>query len=507
MSRRWWAALLGVFVAAAGACGQSDKDHDHPVGSGSGGTEGGDGGTSQGEAGEHADAGSGATSSGGATTLTSTGSSSTATTRGTSSSGGGNTTAATTGDTTAGTTRDTTAETTGDTTAGTTGNMSPVGWTCLPAAYDDGSECHCGCGIEDPDCKDSSSDSCDVCKFSGSCAGGACPSSIDEDDNSRCDIAEGWTCSPYLYGDGTCHCGCGVVDMDCSSASRDACEVCWTGCTGQGCPGPIDEENNAICTGVPTSWDCAERFFGDGEICHCGCGALDSDCGSNDIDECDRCNFEGSCSARDCPGTIDPDDNAACEHPTPPPEWTCYAGDYADGRQCDCGCGAIDLDCLDESIDGCEDCYACDSAICPNKVDPNDITSCIPPPAAWECPAYAYADGYQCECGCGILDPDCESLEASSCEFCPIAEGACGDDYYCADVLPDDNTRCVDSAPPDWNCAPDTYADEACDCGCGVRDFDCPSGDPSDCDLCDAPGSCSDSACSDLDEDNNAVCL
>jgi len=296
--------------------------------------------------------------------------------------------------------------------------------------------------------------------------------------------------------------------MDCSSASRDACEVCWSGCTGQGCPGPIDEDNNAICTGAPAHWTCAERFFGDGSLCHCGCGALDSDCGSNDIDECDRCDFEGSCSAGECPGTIDPDNNVTCDQPPAPAGWTCFYGYYADGSICHCGCGVVDLDCPDDSIDSCDSCETCSNGVpCADKIDPDDTTSCAAPPAGWECRADTYLDGYSCNCGCGVFDPDCESLEVLSCDVCSTYYGGCVDDYDCGDIDPEDNTRCVDSAPPEWNCDRDTYGDGACDCGCGVRDLDCASGDPSDCEFCDAEGSCSDSSCSDLDEEDNAVCL
>jgi hypothetical protein len=117
------------------------------------------------------------------------------------------------------------------------------------------------------------------------------------------------------------------------------CTVCYNGCSNESCPGTIDEADNTICTGVPYAWTCQDRFFNDGNLCHCGCGFPDPDCDSQELDACDRCNFEGSCSAQDCPGTIDPDNNAYCEQPDPPEGWTCGYYRYADGRQCDCGCG------------------------------------------------------------------------------------------------------------------------------------------------------------------------
>ncbi len=299
--------------------------------------------------------------------------------------------------------------------------------------------------------------------------------------------------------------------MDCASASVDDCEVCWAGCTGEGCPGPIDPADNAICTGVSRQWTCSERFWGDGVLCHCGCGALDPDCDANDIEACDRCDFEGSCSAGECPGTIDPDNVALCDQPSPPPDWVCYAGFYADGSVCHCGCGAVDLDCPDDSVDSCQNCETCSYGnTCDVSVDPEDISSCRPAPDGWTCSDYIYGDGYAdgsvCHCGCGVIDPDCASLAASSCDACSVGYGSCAEDYSCKGIDPEDNTRCTDSAPAGWACDPETYGDEACDCGCGVRDLDCASSDPGVCDLCDAEGSCSDASCSNLVEDDNTVC-
>jgi len=502
MSWRWWATLIGIGAATAGACsGKSNRNDDAPTGgTDTGLSAGGAGGTSQGQAGEQGDQGGSDASSGGAMGLNATAVTGAGATFGTFGSAS---------NVTDGTAATTVATNTGGTSSGP---AAPAGWTCAASAYDDGSECHCGCGLVDPDCDDSSADSCDVCSFSGSCAGAACPSSIDADDNSRCDVPAGWTCSPFLYGNGVCHCGCGVVDMDCASASVVDCEVCWTGCTGEGCPGPIDADNNAICTGVSLHWTCSERFWADGLLCHCGCGALDPDCEANDIEACDRCDFEGSCSAGECPGTIDPDNVAGCDQPGPPPEWTCYGGFYADGSTCHCGCGAVDLDCPDDSVDSCQNCEICSyAAACELTVDPEDNSSCLPTPAGWTCSDYpygdGYADGYSCHCGCGIPDPDCESLAASSCDTCSVEYGSCAEDYDCTGIDPEDNTRCVDSAPAGWTCDPETYNDEACDCGCGVRDLDCASGDPGVCELCDADGSCSDAGCSNLAEDDNAVCV
>ena len=241
--------------------------------------------------------------------------------------------------------------------------------------------------------------------------------------------------------------------------------------------------------------------------CHCGCGAVDPDCDSKELEACDQCNFEGSCSVQNCPGTIDPENNAYCQRPDPPAAWTCDWYAYADGRTCDCGCGAVDLDCPTDSIDECDSCWSCGSYSCPGKVDPDDTKRCIPAPDGWTCSEQSYSDGYNCECGCGITDPDCESELATVCDSCPTYLGSCVDDYNCRGVLPEDNSRCTDSPPDDWNCSVEIYHDGACDCGCGARDMDCDSGDIDDCEFCAEEGSCSEDNCpGSIDESDNALC-
>lgn len=381
----------------------------------------------------------------------------------------------------------------------------PEGWTCSVSAYEDGISCDCGCGIADPDCEGEGVEACHVCDLFGSCAGGNCPSSIDEDDNTQCNVPEGWTCRSDQYADGACHCGCGVLDSDCASASSSECDVCSSGCSNEFCPGPIDADDNTICTGAPNTWSCDRAFYRDGSQCHCGCGALDPDCASEALEACERCNFEGSCSARACPGTIDPEDIAHCARPDPPAEWTCDSYLYADGFQCDCGCGALDLDCPTADIDRCDACYGCGSNLCPGRVDPSDIGQCVPPPDGWTCDALEYADGYTCNCGCGVLDPDCESASWSSCSFCSKDNGGCT--YDCSDLDPDDNSRCADAAPPEWTCHQAYYSDQVCDCGCGALDADCTGPAPSACASCDAPGSCAEGDCDTIDAENNALCV
>jgi hypothetical protein len=386
----------------------------------------------------------------------------------------------------------------------------PVDWTCSSFYYDDGN-CDCGCGAVDLDCEDESVDSCEFCGAFGSCSGGDCPGPIDPENNAECKTPDGWTCPPNVYHDGhTCDCGCGILDPDCESASRNVCDRCSSGCSNEGCPGPIDAKDNTICTGVPSSWTCLARFFKDGQICNCGCGAHDPDCADDTIDSCDRCDFEGSCSARDCPGTIDRDNNAYCERPDPPTGWTCSWYQYGDGYSCDCGCGVPDIDCANDDDPAlCTNCSACGSAACPGLVDPTDVGKCVPPPAEWECQLYYYGDGYYCDCGCGAPDPDCKGATKDQCTRCDAAGGSCSQ-YDCSGIQTNNNTLCTNSAPPEWTCPRRYYRDQACDCGCGARDPDCANGTLGVCKFCNDPGSCSTAATcaqSTIDPANNGKCL
>jgi len=382
----------------------------------------------------------------------------------------------------------------------------PPGWVCQEYYYHDG-ECTCGCGAPDPECADTSPASCDLCGVLGSCSGGTCPGSLDPNDNSKCSVPDGWTCSTQLYRDGfNCDCGCGVVDADCPSASVNVCDTCWNGCAGEGCPGPIDHDNNAICTGVPGSWTCSARFFGDGVQCNCGCGAHDPDCPDDNVASCDVCDLDGSCSAQTCPGLIYPTDARYCAHPNPPAGWTCPSYLYANGT-CDCGCGTLDIDCRQNAISECDTCYACGSNQCPGRVDPQDVTACIPPPTGWHCDDNRYADGYTCDCGCGVVDLDCSSQLIDACSYCSPYAGSCSD-YNCSTIDPQNNARCTDDPPPQWTCSTEYYGDRACDCGCGVVDIDCADATSARCVFCDDPGSCSNAKCSagKIDPTNNAVC-
>jgi hypothetical protein len=210
-------------------------------------------------------------------------------------------------------------------TDGTWGTEIIDGWTCAAALYDDGTNCHCGCGIIDPDCGGDATDAaCDSCSNFLSCsdsAGADCTDDvIDPVNNAVCDVdGNGWTCNIALYaaGDDQCDCGCGVWDPDCEdyeSARCDTCDETGSCSEGNACnTNLIHGVANWECTANP-GWTCGDGLFDDGAFCDCGCGIDDPDCADENATSCDFCNNPGSCdqTGAGCPGEIQAADNTAC---------------------------------------------------------------------------------------------------------------------------------------------------------------------------------------------------
>jgi hypothetical protein len=123
----------------------------------------------------------------------------------------------------------------------------------------------------------------------------------------------GWTCSASAYRDIICDCGCGIPDPICQGIKLlYVCgNFPVEGCSG-GKSYHVDPSDNALCIiSVPSAWTCDRSFYDDG-LCDCGCGAVDLDCSSTDVAVCDLCNDTGSCSTTACPGTIATSDTAHC---------------------------------------------------------------------------------------------------------------------------------------------------------------------------------------------------
>lgn len=333
----------------------------------------------------------------------------------------------------------------------------PEGWLCRRDLALDWI-CDCGCGAADPGCDLSAcadvgcaSQVCDVCYEGGQPVGCLCVNADNEPvDCEDRPTPQGYRCADGSRGDGVCDCGCGEPDPDCAGK----------GCTGAGCQddacGACHDAfgRDALCEG---KWACDLYRYGDGTYCDCGCGQLDPDCGGK------------GCAGADCDAAGCDFRYAAGGSPIAPDSWTCPAADYGGKNGCDCGCGAIDADCLDGGCSGpgcrapgCERCR--DGAGARFNCD-------------WACDPAALGDGATCDCGCGIADSDCG---ASGCSGAGCYQNAC--------------EACHDAAGAAYTCEPShcaagVFSDGVCDCGCRVMDPDCPGSG-----ACVGPG-CSADAC------------
>ncbi|MEM9693073.1 MAG: lamin tail domain-containing protein [Myxococcota bacterium] len=110
-----------------------------------------------------------------------------------------------------------------------------------------------------------------------------------------------------------------------------------------------------------------------------------------------------------------------------PAGWLCPEAWYSDS-DCDCGCGEADPACMNANVGSCDFCTACGSC---SLVNPTNNAVCT-----WTCDPGFYGTADGCDCGCGVVDPDCTDATVASCDFCD----ACG---TCGDVEPANNAACL----------------------------------------------------------------
>ncbi len=271
--------------------------------------------------------------------------------------------------------------------AGGTGTGAVPGWTCPASSYGTADGCDCGCGVTDKDCIDAATTWgtndgntalwCQSYLLPGSCvplATAEAVLAILSGDNSKCSIAPaGWTCSLSFYADGTCDCGCGVVDSDCSSAASCDPTSRVGACSMNDDYTVISPTNRGLCSkSIPAGWTCSLTAYGDGR-CDYGCGVADvaSDCPTGATP---YCNSAGACS-RDTTvacSAISTSDHTKCEAGT----WTCDPARRIDDV-CDCGCGAPDPYCVTSLRKECGTCGSPGScARSCEDIDPLDSTLC-----------------------------------------------------------------------------------------------------------------------------------
>jgi hypothetical protein len=148
--------------------------------------------------------------------------------------------------------------------------------------------------------------------------------------------------------------------------------------------------------------------------------------------------------------------------------------------------------------------------MCPGAIDPENNAECDVG-AAWSCDIALYdaGDG-QCDCGCGLIDPDCDGdTLATACDTC-LEPGTCIDfeTTSCVGAINGVNNGLC-TPVPGWTCDPQYYgANDGCDCGCGIKDPDCAGGDASACEFCNEPGSCAQDGmnCGAIDDKDTSQC-
>jgi hypothetical protein len=203
------------------------------------------------------------------------------------------------------------------------------------------------------------------------------------------------------------------------------------------------------------------------------------------------------------PGSIDPRPTSnggssatpcgACEQPTP----VCDATD-AICKTCtaEAGCEG-DTVCNDKANEGLGACVNAGGEGGAGGASTSGV------PAEWTCVATFYGTADGCDCGCGVVDPDCADESATSCGFCG-GSGSCNIGTCPGAIDPQDNSTCV-PLPAGWTCGAAKYGDGQCDCGCGAADEDCSDATAASCDTCtgcNVDGTCP----GDIDPENNAVC-
>jgi cysteine-rich repeat protein len=236
---------------------------------------------------------------------------------------------------------------------------------------------------------------------------------------------------------GKCHIALGAcVDLPvCGDGALQLGETCDDGnlIAGDGCGLGCRLEGGIVCAGEPSV--CVPLVCGDGQV------DAPEPCDDGNANALDGCT--AACTVGD--GYVCVAEPSRCAQLTG--NWSCFPWDFGDGV-CDCGCGAVDVDCaLPLAVDDCE--RGCGGGL----VSPNDPTACVPP-----------------ACGNGLIEPleGCDDANVAAGDGCDAACAIEGG-YSCSGAP----SSCV-GVPVSFTCPAFLYSDgDACDCGCGTVDPDC----------------------------------
>jgi hypothetical protein len=290
------------------------------------------------------------------------------------------------------------------------------------------------------------------------------------------DDLRGQTCVSLGYSTGTLACspqctsfvtaGCTGTNPTCGDDEAEGLEVCdgddlrGQTCQGLGyvtgtlaCTGDCAALDDAGCTGVPGSWTCSASTYAADDGCDCACGAWDPDCdvpgATYGCEDWEICVQPGVCASggAQCGNGVaegyewcDGDDLRGRD---------CASVGYAGGvLACAWGCAAFDVSgcigsgpvCGNAVADGTEACdlldlrgrtcasfgYTGGGLACRYDCGGFDFSACTGGIPGWTCPPASYGTGDGCDCGCGLVDPDCANATVAACARCN-GPGSCGE--------------------------------------------------------------------------------
>lgn len=188
----------------------------------------------------------------------------------------------------------------GNTTVDAPTGEPPLGWTCEPAAYEDGIVCHCACGAPDPDCAAGSLpvSGCtndEICAPDGTCT--SCGNAVVDDDEA-CDSALPATaeCGPLGYEPGQVGCNA-------------ACEWAYDQCEPLETCGNGQLDAGELCDGasIKADLDCTDYGRTSGSLaCATGCAIVTTGChtcGDGMIEATETCDDGGTANGNGCSST------------------------------------------------------------------------------------------------------------------------------------------------------------------------------------------------------------